>query len=134
MKNNKFYTVRTDPTFNQIIVEKGKFNPTNAHIQDRSLDLLSTGSSKMWQGGTTNAHIHHRSLDWFSTGTSKMWQGGTTNAHIHHRSLDWLSTGTSKMWQGGTSFLGIKIIFCTHMYLFDDINSYMTNFQLSLKL
>jgi hypothetical protein len=109
MKNNKFYTVRTDPTFNQIIVEKGKFNPTNAHIQDRSLDLLSTGSSKMWQGGTTNAHIHHRSLDWFSTGTSKMWQGGT-------------------------SFLGIKIIFCTHMYLFDDINSYMTNFQLSLKL
>ena len=134
MKNNKFYTVRTDPTFNQIIVEKGKFNPTNAHIQDRSLDWLSTGSSKMWQGGTTNAHIHHRSLDWFSTGTSKMWQGGTTNAHIHHRSLDWLSTGTSKMWQGGTSFLGIKIIFCTHMYLFDDINSYMTNFQLSLKL
>ena len=134
MKNNKFYTVRTDPTFNQIIVEKGKFNPTNAHIQDRSLDLLSTRSSKMWQGGTTNAHIHHRSLDWLSTGSSKMWQGGTTNAHIHHRSLDWLSTGTSKMWQGGTSFLGIKIIFCTHMYLFDDINSYMTNFQLSLKL
>jgi hypothetical protein len=77
----------------------------------------------MWQGGTTNANIHHRSLDWLSTGTSKMWQGGTTNAHIHHRSLDWLSTGTSKMWQGGTSFMGINIIFCTHMYFFDDINS-----------
>jgi hypothetical protein len=44
MKNNKFYTVRTDPTFNQIIVEKGKFNPTKAHIHDRSLDWFSTGT------------------------------------------------------------------------------------------
>jgi hypothetical protein len=38
MKNNKLYTVRTDPTFNQIIVEKGKYNPSNAHMHDRSLD------------------------------------------------------------------------------------------------
>jgi len=53
MKNNKFYTVRTDPKLNQIIVEKGKFNAANAHIHDRSLDWLSTGTSKMWQGGTS---------------------------------------------------------------------------------
>ena len=71
MKNNKFCTVRTDPKFNQIIVDKDKFN--------------------------------------------------AANAHIHDLSLDWLRTGTSKMWQGGTSFMGIKIIFCTIMYLFDDI-------------
>jgi hypothetical protein len=32
MKNNKFYTVRTDPKFNQIIIEKDKFNAANAHI------------------------------------------------------------------------------------------------------
>ena len=71
MKNNKFYTVRTDPKFNQIIVDKDKFN--------------------------------------------------AANAHIHDLSLDWFRTVTSNMWQGGTSFMGIKIIFCTIMYLFDDI-------------
>jgi hypothetical protein len=47
MKNNKFYTVRTDPKFNQIIVEKDKFNAANAHIHDRPLDWLSTGTSKI---------------------------------------------------------------------------------------
>jgi hypothetical protein len=40
MKNNKFYTVRADPKFNQIIIEKDKFNAANAHIHHRSLDWL----------------------------------------------------------------------------------------------
>jgi hypothetical protein len=46
MKNNKLYTVRTDPTFNQIIVEKGKYNPNNAHMTLKGTHLQSSGIYK----------------------------------------------------------------------------------------
>ena len=45
MKNKKYHTVRTIQKSNLKIVERGKNDPPNKQIHDRSISWLGTGTS-----------------------------------------------------------------------------------------